>query len=69
MSQTAQQSRVDALIRLVGLVVTGFGGALVYYTWSNASEPNMAAPLVSVYYSLGALLAIVGIVAAFAKFK
>ena len=69
MSQTAQQSRVDALIRLVGLVVIGFGGALIYYTWANAADPNMAGALVNVYYSLGALLVMVGAVATFAKFK
>jgi len=66
---TAQQSRVDALIRLVGLIVTGFGGLLIYYTYANASDPSMAPPLVTVYYALGVLLLIAGLVAAFAKFK
>jgi polyferredoxin len=69
LSLTAQQSRVDALIRLVGLIVVGFGGALIYYTWTNAADPNMAPPLTTVYYSLGVLLLIVGLVAVFAKFK
>ena len=69
MTFTAQQSRVDALIRLVGLIVIGFGGVLIYYTFTNASDPSMASSLVTVYYSLGVLLLIVGLVAAFAKFK
>jgi cation transporter-like permease len=69
MTFTAQQSRVDALVRLVGLIVIGFGGALIYYTYSNATDPSMAAPMVTVYYSLGILLLVVGLVAAFAKFK
>ena len=69
MTFTAQQSRVDALIRLVGLVVIGFGGSLIYYTYSNAADPGMAPSLVTVYYALGVLLLIVGLVAAFAKFK
>ncbi|MDV3278198.1 MAG: hypothetical protein LYZ69_07005 [Nitrososphaerales archaeon] len=69
MTFTAQQSRVDALIRLVGLIVIGFGGLLIYYTYGNAADPGMAPPLVAVYYALGVLLLIVGLVAAFAKFK
>lgn len=69
MSFTAQQSRVDALVRLVGLVVVAFGGALIYYTHAYANDPSMAAPLVSVYYALGVLLLIFGLIAAFAKFK
>lgn len=69
MTFTAQQSRVDALVRLVGLIVIGFGGMLIYYTHANASDPNMAAPIVAVYYSLGLLLLIVGLLAVFAKFK
>ena len=68
-SSTAQQSRVDALIRLAGLIVFGFGGALIYYTWANAVDPSMAQSLVTVYYSLGALLLIVGLIALFTKFK
>jgi vacuolar-type H+-ATPase subunit I/STV1 len=69
LSFTAQQSRVDALIRLVGLIVIVFGGALVYYTYANSTDPNMAGPLVTVYYALGVLLLVVGLVAAFSKFK
>jgi len=49
--------------------VVGFGTALIYYTWTVASDPSMAQALVNVYYALGALLLIVGILAAFAKFK
>lgn len=68
-SSTAQQSRVDALIRMTGVIVLGFGGALIYYTWTTATDPNMAPALVTVYYALGVLLIIVGLVAAIAKFK
>lgn len=69
MTFVAQQSRVDALIRLVGIIVIAFGALLVYYTYANATDPGMAPSLVVVYYALGALLLIVGLVAAFAKFK
>lgn len=64
---TAQQSRVDALIRLLGLVVLAFGLAMVYYTYSNATV--VASEIITMNYALGALLAIVGAFATFAKFK
>jgi len=65
---TAQQSRVDALIRLVGLIVLAFGAALIYYTYVNATSLG-APPLVPVYYFLGLLLLLVGLVSALAKLK
>ncbi len=68
MTFTAQQSRVDALIRLVGLVVLAFGAALIYYTYANAASIG-APPLLPVYYFLGLLLLAVGLLAAFAKLK
>ncbi|MBI3858634.1 MAG: hypothetical protein HY296_00115 [Thaumarchaeota archaeon] len=67
MSFTAQQSRVDALIRLVGLIVLGFGLALIYLTYSNVS---VLAPVIStVNYAVGALLLLTGVFAVVAKFK
>ena len=67
MTFTAQQSRVDALIRLVGLIVVILGAAWVYYTYSNVS--GVASEIVTINYALGLLLLIVGLFAAFAKFK
>lgn len=66
---TAQQSRVDALIRLLGLVVLAFGLAMVYYTYSNASVTAIAPEIITMNYALGILLTIVGAFATFAKFK
>ena len=66
---TAQQSRVDALIRLLGLIVLAFGLALVYYTYSNASLSSIASEIITMNYALGALLTIVGLFATFSKFK
>jgi len=64
---------VDALIRLVGLVVLAFGLVLMYYTYQNtpgvASGAGLAPSLVPVYYFLGLLLSTAGFVGAFAKFK
>jgi len=64
----AQQSRVDALIRLIGLIVLVFGLVLIYFTYTNASS-GIASEIVTVDYALGFLLSIVGAFATFAKFK
>ena len=66
---TAQQSRVDALVRGLGFVVLVFGLALLYYTYANASGAGVAPEIVTINYSLGLLLAGVGALATFAKFK
>jgi membrane-bound ClpP family serine protease len=64
---TAQQSRVDALIRLVGIIVVIFGALWLYYTYSAPSA--VASEIVTINYALGLLLLVVGLFAAFAKFK
>jgi hypothetical protein len=69
MTIEAQQSRVDALIRLLGLIVLVFGLALVYYTYSNASGAGIAPEIITINYGLGFLLTVVGVLATFAKFK
>jgi hypothetical protein len=69
MTVTAQQSRVDALVRLMGLLVLGFGAALLYYTYSNANVTGIAPEIVTINYALGLLLLIVGLFSTFSKFK
>jgi membrane-bound ClpP family serine protease len=64
---TAQQSRVDALIRLVGLIVIIFGAMWLYFTYSSTSV--VTPEIVTINYALGLLLLIVGLFATFAKFK
>jgi len=66
---TAQQSRVDALVRLLGLVLLVFGIALVYFTYSNAGGSGIAPEIITIDYALGFLLSVVGLFATFAKFK
>jgi uncharacterized protein YjeT (DUF2065 family) len=66
---TAQQSRVDALVRLLGLVVLVFGAAMIYYTYSNAAVSGIAPEIVTINYALGLLLFVIGGLATFAKFK
>ena len=69
MTFTAQQSRVDALIRLLGLMVLGFGAAMIYFTYSNATVSSIAPQIITINYTLGLVLLVVGLIATFAKFK
>ncbi|HXW37956.1 MAG TPA: hypothetical protein VEJ36_08670 [Nitrososphaerales archaeon] len=69
MSVKAQESRVDALTRILGLIVLFSGATLVYFTYANASYLSGQEPLVPVYYSLGIILLISGLIAAISKFK
>jgi len=64
---TAQQSRVDFLIRFVGAIVVFFGAALLYLTRFSAG--GVASEIITINYALGLLLLIVGLFAVFAKFK
>jgi membrane-bound ClpP family serine protease len=64
---TAQQSRVDALIRLLGLIVIIFGAIWLYFTHSDIS--GVAPEIVTINYALGLLLLTVGLLATFARFK
>lgn len=65
----ASTRRVDALTRLVGIVVLAFGLAMIYYTYANTSVPGQAPTLIPVFYMVGALLSVAGGIATFAKFK
>ncbi len=69
MTFTAQQSRVDALIRLLGVMVLGFGAAMIYFTYSNATVSSIAPQIITINYTLGLVLLVVGLIATFAKFK
>ena len=69
MTFTAQQSRVDALIRLVGMIVIVFGATWLYFTYSDASVSGVAPAILTINYAMGLLLLIAGLFAAFAKFK
>jgi len=70
LAAAAQESRVDALVRIMGVLVLVFGAALVYSTYANYSALNAQEPtLVPIYYVLGIILLVAGLLAAFAKFK
>jgi len=69
MTIEAQQSRVDALVRTIGVIVLVFGLVLVYFTYSNATGSGIAPEIITINYALGLLLTGVGLLATFAKFK
>lgn len=67
MTFTAQQSRVDALVRTVGMIIVIFGVVWLYFT--NVDTSGVASEIVTINYALGLLLLVVGLFATFAKFK
>ena len=69
MTFTAEQSRVDALIRLMGIMVLGLGVVWLYLTYANANAAGIASEIITINYALGVLLVIVGFFAGFARFK
>jgi hypothetical protein len=69
LSVAAQESRVDALVRIMGVLVLVFGAAMIYLTYANAAVSGQAPPLVPIYYAIGILLFVVGCLAVFSKFK
>ncbi len=56
-------------MRILGVLVLAFGGALIWFTYVNSSYLTQQAPLVPVYYTLGILLFAVGFLAIFSKYK
>jgi uncharacterized protein YjeT (DUF2065 family) len=64
-----EQSRVDALIRLMGLVILGFGVLMLYSTYYDGAVSGVASEIITINYALGLLLVIVGLFAVLAKFK
>ncbi|MBI3840727.1 MAG: hypothetical protein HY297_02025, partial [Thaumarchaeota archaeon] len=55
MTFTAQQSRVDALVRLMGIVVLLLGVAMLYLTYAN-TQFGVAPAILTINYALGLLL-------------
>lgn len=64
-----QQSRVDALLRLVALIVFMLGILMVYYTYQNSEVTGMSPTIVPVYYGIGLSLLIVGFIGVIAKYR
>jgi hypothetical protein len=69
MSVNTQESRVNVFLRLVGLIVLGFGAALMYLTYSEAAQANLVPQITPVFYLGSGLLMIVGALALIAKYE
>ena len=65
----ADDSRVNVLLRLVGVVVFALGAIMTYETFVNAGADALQPPLVPVLYLCSGMLVIAGLVALVAKYK
>ena len=62
-------SRVNVVIRLVGILFFVFGIAMIYMTYMGASSAVLQPPLVPVFYLCSTMLTLAGFVALIAKYK
>lgn len=69
MSLRAQESRVDAAIRLAGLIVFAFGAVLAYLTYNESVHSTIVPQIVPVFYMISFILIFSGLLALVAKFK
>ena len=65
----ADDSRVNVVLRLVGVVVFVLGVIMTYETFVNAGADALQPPLVPVLYLCSGMLVIAGLVALVAKYK
>lgn len=69
MSLDAPGSRVNVMIRLIGLVFLGIGVTLAYFTYLGAVQASIVPQILPVFYLGAALLMIVGFIAVVANYK
>jgi uncharacterized membrane protein YoaK (UPF0700 family) len=62
-------SRVNVLIRLVGLIVLVLGVIMAYLTYQQVAAAALVAPLVPVLYLCSSMLMVAGFVALIARYK
>ena len=65
----ADDSRVNVMLRLVGVIVFVLGVIMTYETFVNAGADVLQPPLVPVLYLCSGMLVISGFVALIAKYK
>lgn len=65
----ADDSRVNVVLRLVGVIVFVLGVLMTYETFTNAGADVLQPPLVPVLYLCSGMLVIAGFVALIAKYK
>ncbi len=69
MTQNTAESRVNVMLRLVGLVFLALGAAMTYLTYSEASQANIVPQIVPVFYLVSSLLMAVGFITTITRYK
>jgi hypothetical protein len=72
LSKTAinpDDSRVNVLLRLVGLLFLAIGAVLTYLTYEEALNADLVPQLVPVFYLCSGILIIAGFTAMIAKYR
>ena len=65
----ADDSRVNVLIRLVGIMFLVLGAGMTYETYVQAAAETLQPPLVPVLYLCSIMLVLAGFVAIISKYK
>ncbi|HUI01581.1 MAG TPA: hypothetical protein VLX56_08125 [Nitrososphaerales archaeon] len=65
----APDSRVNVLIRLVGILFFVLGASITYLTYQEAAASDLVPPLIPVLYLCSVMLMVAGFVAIIAKYK
>ena len=68
-SINAPDSRVNVLIRLVGIMFFALGAAMTYLTYQEAAAATLVPALVPVFYLLSSMLMVAGFAALMARYK
>jgi len=68
-SINAPDSRVNVLIRLVGIMFFALGAAMTYLTYQEAAAATLVPALIPVLYLLSSMLMVAGLVALLARYK
>ena len=62
-------SRVNVLLRLVGLLFLAIGALLTYFTYAETANADLVPDLVPVFYLCAGILIVSGLTAMVAKYK
>ncbi len=65
----APESRVNVLLRLVGVLFFALGAAITYLTYQEAAAATLVSQLVPVFYLCSGMLMIAGLLAILAKYE
>ena len=68
-SINASDSRVNVLLRLVGIMFFALGAAMTYLTYQEAAAAALVPALIPVLYLLSSMLMVAGFAALMARYK